>query len=76
MSLKLTANSAARKLLVQEFANGEITGDEDPKDVWESDSIFQQHKLSNFRTHYNNLRRNRVAQSDGIYFLIFRQRGG
>lgn len=36
---------------------GEITGQDDPKIVWESEPAFQLHKLNKFRACYNNLRK-------------------
>ncbi len=32
-------------------------GTEDPKSVYESEPVFQQHKLDNFCVHYNNLKK-------------------
>jgi len=69
MAPKLTAKSPARKLLLQKFVQKELNGTEDPKDVWESDPIFMEHKLSNFRTHYNNLR-NQYKEGK-VVFLIY-----
>jgi len=54
---KLTAKSPARLLLRQKFDDRHLTGDEDPKDVWESEALFKEHKLENFRTHYNRMRK-------------------
>jgi len=54
--LKLTSKSPAKLLLKQKFIEGKLTGDENPKDVWESEEVFKKHKLSNFRTHYNRMR--------------------
>ena len=66
---KLTATSPARMLLVSKFLSGEITGEEDPKSVWESDPVFKAHKLANFRVHYNDLRKNPPIGSMLNYFL-------
>lgn len=41
---KLTAKS------LKKFLSGEISGNEDPKDVWENEEVFRQHNLGNFRT--------------------------
>ena len=65
---KLTAQSPARRLLLSKFQSGEITGKEDPKVVWESNDVFQQHKLANFRVHYNNIRKNPPSK-DGKFAL-------
>ena len=53
---RLRKDSAAVHRLTEKFEKGEITGAEDPKEVWLSDTLFQNHKLSNFRTCYNNVR--------------------
>ena len=45
--------SLAVRMLRSKFEKGEVTGGESPKSVWESDDVFQKHKLSNFRTCYN-----------------------
>lgn len=68
---KLTANSPARLLLLQKFLNGDIRGDEDPKEVWQSEDVFMEHKLSNFRTHYNNMRRNPPKKDGKLYIFLF-----
>lgn len=47
----------AVKLLRTKFVNGEITGRENPKAVWEAEPVFQKHKLTNFRACYNNMKR-------------------
>eukprot|EP00171_Calliarthron_tuberculosum_P014370 IDg14370t1 len=57
MIAKRTANSPARKLLVEILSKSEISGEEDPTTVWESKPLFQKLKPSNFRTQYNSLRR-------------------
>ena len=54
---KLTVKSPARQLLRKKFLPGEITGDEDPKEVWESEGVFGEHKIGNFRTHYKKTRK-------------------
>ena len=43
-------------MLRAKFEKGEVAGDESPKSVWESDDIFQKHKLGNFRTCYNAMK--------------------
>lgn len=57
MAPRLTKGSKAVKLLRSKFQKGEITGKEDPKLVWQSDDVFKQHKLPNFRTCYNNVKK-------------------
>jgi len=56
MAPKQTAQSPARKLLLHKFLSKELTGKENPKEVWESEQVFMKHKLSNFRNHFNKLR--------------------
>ncbi len=55
MPPKLTKSFAARQLVEKIFKNGQITAAEDPKSVYESEPVFQQQKLDDFRVHYNNL---------------------
>ncbi len=57
MASKLTVKSPARLLLAQKFRFREITGHEDPKEVLESEDVFKQHKLGNFRSHYSRMRK-------------------
>lgn len=54
---RLSKDSQAVVKLYDLFAKGIINGSEEPKSVWQSDPIFQVHKLNNFRTCYNNIRR-------------------
>lgn len=54
---KLTATSPAVQLLQQKFEKGEVQQSTDPKSIWESENIFQEHKLDNFRTCVNRLKR-------------------
>jgi len=67
---KLTAKSPARMLLLQKFNDGKLTGDEEPKDVWESEDVFRKHKLTNFRAHYNRLR-NEFKAGLFVFFKIY-----
>lgn len=53
---RLTKKSLAVRLLRTKFEKGALTGEEQPKAVWESDAVFQKHKLANFRTCYNSMR--------------------
>lgn len=54
---KLTKKSDAVRYLHSLFEKKIITGKEDPKAVFLMSSLFQRHKLSNFRTCYNQIRR-------------------
>ena len=69
---ELTAKSPARQLLRKTFLSGEITDNEDPKEVWESERVFKQHKLGNFRTHYNKTRKE-FSKSSGTYMSTFHE---
>jgi len=71
MAPKLTAKSPAKKLLRRKFEQKELTGLENPKEVWESEPIFMKHKLTNFRTHYNNMR-NEFKEGIVFHSLIFK----
>ncbi len=44
-----------RKITSAKFMKGEITGNETPKSVHESEALFREHRLSNFKTCYNNM---------------------
>ena len=57
LSMTLSKNSPAVAKLHEKFSSGQLTGKEQPKDVWLSDPIFQQHKLENFRTCYNKVKK-------------------
>jgi hypothetical protein len=46
------ANSAAAKALKEGLANEEIDRNATPKQVWESNPLFQQHKLDAFCQHF------------------------
>jgi hypothetical protein len=46
------AYSAAAKALKEGLANEEIDRNATPKQVWESNPLFQQHKLDTFRQHF------------------------
>lgn len=65
---KLTAKSQAKQPLASKFRGRQMTGYVDPKDVWLSDPILQQHKLNNFRTHYNDERKH--ARDTGIFNTV------
>lgn len=62
---KLTKGSQAVRLLRRKFESGDVKGDEPPKTVWESESLFQKHKLVNFRSCYNALRVEFKAKESG-----------
>ena len=53
---RLTKKSLAVCMLRSKFEKGEITGGESPRVAWESDAVFQKHKLGNYRTCYNAIR--------------------
>lgn len=68
---KLTKNSAAVVVLRDKLESGEILGSEDPKKVWLSHATFQQHNLENFRTFYNNIRKEVDAKKSDTCKLEF-----
>lgn len=45
---KRTENPGERKLLEAKFNSGEVSGKENPKEVWLSDRIFRKHNLKIF----------------------------
>ena len=53
----LTQNSKAAKLLHKKFEAKELTGNEVPKEVWESEEALREHKPKNFRTCFYNVRK-------------------
>ena len=54
---KLTRNSEAVQLLLSKFESGLISKDADARSVWESEIIVKRHNLPNFRTCFNNMRK-------------------
>lgn len=54
--MRLTKNSKAIKLLLKQFANGEICSDRSAKQVWASSAVFMKYKLDNFRTRFNAIK--------------------
>lgn len=67
---RLTKTSRAVKLLRSKFETGEVTGREDPKEFWQSEVVFQEHKLTNFRTCYNNIRKDFEGQHGKLLFCL------
>ena len=56
MTPRLTKNSRARAFLKEKLENGDLSGEEAPKAVWNSDALFKVHSLDAFRTCYNNVK--------------------
>lgn len=56
---KLTKNSRSVQLRSEKLPDGSIAYDTNPKRIWESEAILRAHKLTNFRTCLNNLRKPR-----------------
>lgn len=65
---KLTESSKAVRLLRSKFRSGEVTGQELPKSVWESEPSFMDHKLNNFRTKFHKIRKE--LEGEGKAFSI------
>ena len=59
---RLTRDSQAVVKLIEGFANGSISTSSEPKTVWTSDPVFSAHKLNNFRTCFNNIRKEFMDQ--------------
>lgn len=68
MTPKLTESSQAVKILRAKFRTGEVTGKEKPKAVWESDPAFQKHRLNNFRTCFNKIKKQ--LEDEGTFFFV------
>lgn len=58
---RLTRDSKAVVLIQELIASGKINQSTEPKAVWLSDPIFQAHKLANFRTCFNNIKKEASA---------------
>lgn len=56
-SERLTINSKAMILLKKKFENGDISAEDTPKSIWGSELVFMEHKLDNFRTRFNKLKK-------------------
>ena len=54
---RLTRDSKAVVLIQELLASRKITQSTERKTVWLTDPIFQAHKLANFRTCFNNIKR-------------------
>ena len=54
---RLTRDSKAVVRLQELFAAGKIDHSTEPKATWLSDSVFTAHKLANFRTCFNNMKK-------------------
>ena len=67
---QLSKNSEAVRLLREKFECNEITGDETPKQAWLMDPLFQQYKLENFRTCYNNMKKEYQSGSSNCQYYL------
>lgn len=68
---KLTVNSKAMVLLRKKFESEEISRNDDPKSVWSQEPLFSVHKLDNFRTRFNKLKKEYFCETDGMCHLTF-----
>ena len=67
--MRLTKSSDAVIKLREKLERGELKGTEDPKQVWLSEPLFQMHKIENFRTCWNNLKKEfKNSNSVGMFF--------
>ena len=64
---KAHKNSPASKLLGSKFESRELSRDEDPKSVWESNQVFLGGSLVNFRACYNNMKKE-LGLPLGLFF--------
>ena len=71
MAPKLTKNSLAVKTLNSMLSSGELSGTDNPKSVWESNHLFKSHKLPNFRTCYNRLRKQYSLKNSKLLHHFF-----
>ena len=49
----------AQKLLEAQFESGNFGASTKPKEAWESDCIFKEYAIENFRTHFNSEKKKR-----------------
>lgn len=69
---RLTRDSQAVVKLTALFSDGKIAPGTEPKAVWLSDPVFHVHKLHNFRTCFNNIRKEVMdGKSEGKISTIF-----
>jgi len=69
MTGKLTETSKAVVLLRRKFANGEIGHRSRAQQVHESNEAFKEHKLDNFRTKFNKLKKEYLVEDEGSLWL-------
>lgn len=67
---RLTRDSKAVVKLQEMFASGQITGTEEPKAVWLADPVFHAHKLNNFRTCFNNIKKDVYGDKTECKFIL------
>ena len=68
---RLSQDSKAVVRLVELFANGTVSSKSEPKAVWLSVPTFQIHKLNNFRTCFNNIRKDYLTDKISGNFTVF-----
>lgn len=68
---RLTRDSAASVKLREWLSTGKLTGEEEPKEVWLMDPLFMNHKLANFRTCYNNSRKEKCYPKEDLQKVSF-----
>lgn len=70
MASKLSKNSPAVKLLRSKFDRGLVTPDMTPADVRETEPLFKAHKPTNWRTCFNNMKKEYEIENSGILLLF------
>lgn len=60
---RLTKSSKAVSLLYSMFESGQLGKNSDPKPVWLSNPVFMNHKIQNFRTCFNNIKKEIFGQT-------------
>lgn len=68
---RLTRDSQAVVKRIALFSDGKISASAEAKAVWLSDPVFQAHKLHNFRTCYNNIRKDFMEGKPESIFYQF-----
>lgn len=68
---RLTKGSKAVSLLYSLFQSGKLGRDSEPKPIWLSNPLFMNHKIQNFRTCFNNVKKEFFSNSvnDGTCYF-------
>lgn len=68
----LTEGSPAVKKLREMFREKKVELNSKPKEVWESNPLFQEYKLDNFRSKLNKLKEEYFGKFTNLFYFIFK----